>query len=110
MDGVRQGFVNQEEIEPIEQARYMLKHNDDYWICLIDETPVGYVGVINNDIRVATHPDFQGKGIGAFMITEVMKTNPFAHARVKLDNEASLKLFEKCGFKKKFYLLEKQYE
>ena len=86
MDGVRQGFVNQEEIEPIEQARYMLKHNDDYWVCLIDETPVGYVGVIDNDIRVATHPDFQGKGIGAFMITEVTKVNPFAHAKVKLDD------------------------
>ena len=110
MDGVRQGFVNQQEIKPVEQARYMLKHNDDYWICLVDEKPAGYVGVIDDDIRVATHPDFQGKGVGAFMIDEVMKTNPFAHARVKLDNYASLKLFEKCGFKKKFYLLEKQYE
>ena len=110
MDGVRQGFVNQQEIKPVEQARYMLKHNDDYWICLVDEKPVGYVGIIDDDIRVATHPDFQGKGVGAFMIDEVMKTNPFAHARVKLDNDASLKLFEKCGFKKKFYLLEKQYE
>ena len=25
MDGVRQGFVNQQEIKPVEQARYMLK-------------------------------------------------------------------------------------
>ena len=110
MDGVRQGFVNQQEIKPVEQARYMLKHNNNYWICLVDEKPAGYVGVINNDIRVATHPDFQGKEVGAFMIDEVMKINPFAHARVKIDNKASLKLFEKCGFKKKFYLLEKQYE
>ena len=39
--------------------------------------------------------------------TEITKINPFAHAKVKLDNEASLRLFEKCGFKKKFYLLEK---
>ena len=110
MDGVRQGFVSQQEIDPIEQARYMLKHNNDYWICLVDEIPAGYVGVIDNDIRVATHPDFQGKGVGAFMIDEIMKINPFAHARVKIDNEASLRLFEKCGFKKKFYLLERQYE
>jgi len=41
------------------------------------------------------------------MIDEIMKINPFAYAKVKLDNEASIKLFERCGFKKKYYLLEK---
>jgi L-amino acid N-acyltransferase YncA len=29
-----------------------------------------------------------------------------AFAKVKVDNEASLKLFESCGFKKKFYILK----
>jgi len=107
MDGVRQGFVQQNEIDSIEQARYMLKYNSNFWICLDNETPVGYVGIIDNDIRVATHPDFQGQGIGTFMIVEVMKINPLAYAKVKLENEASIKLFERCGFKKKYYLLEK---
>jgi len=107
MDGVRQGFVQQSEIDPVDQARYMLKYNDNFWICLDNRTPVGYVGVIDNDIRVATHPDAQGKGVGSFMIDEIMKLNPFAQAKVKLENEASLRLFEKCGFKKKYYLLEK---
>ena len=107
MDGVRQGFVQQNEIDSIEQARYMLKYNSNFWICLDNKTPAGYVGIIDNDIRVATHPDFQGQGIGTFMIDEIMKINPFAYAKVKLDNEASIKLFERCGFKKKYYLLEK---
>ena len=107
MDGVRQGFVQQKEIDPVEQARYMLKHNNNFWICLDNKAPAGYIGIIDNDIRVATHPDFQGQGIGTFMINEIMKINPFAHAKVKLENEASLRLFEKCGFKKKYYLLEK---
>jgi len=110
LDGVREHFVKQEKISPIEQATYMLKHNNDYWICLIDEKPAGYIGVIEEDIRVATHPDFQGQGVGSFMINEVMKITPNAMAKVKLDNAASLRLFEKCGFKKKYYLLERDHE
>jgi RimJ/RimL family protein N-acetyltransferase len=107
MDGIRQGFIKQEHINSIEQARYMLKYNNNFWVCLDDNTPVGYVGVIDNDIRVATHPSTQGKGVGSFMIEQVMKIEPSAFAKVKIDNEASIKLFERCGFKKKYYLLEK---
>jgi len=108
MDNVRQGFIQQEEIDEISHATYMLQYNNNFWICLDNQKPVGYVGVIDNDIRVATHPDAQGKGAGSFMINEVMKLNPLAYAKVKLENEASIKLFERCGFKKKYYLMEKE--
>ena len=107
MQGVKEGFIQQENIDEIEHAEYMLKYNNNYWICLVDKVPAGYVGVIDNDIRVATHPDFQGKGVGSFMINRIMEVSPSAYAKVKLDNEASLRLFEKCGFKKKYYLLER---
>lgn len=69
---------------------------------------MGYIGVIDYDIRVATHPDFQGMGVASFMLNEVMKIHPKAVAKVKIENEASLRLFEKCGFKKRYYLLEKE--
>ena len=108
MDGVRQQFVKQDLISPVAQATYMLQYNNNYWICLIDEKPAGYIGVIEDDIRVATHPNYQGRGVGSFMINEVMKIVPTAHAKVKLDNAASIRLFEKCGFKKKYYLLERE--
>jgi ribosomal protein S18 acetylase RimI-like enzyme len=107
MDDIKEGFIQQEEITAIQHAEFMLKYNNNFYICLADEAPAGYVGVINDDIRVATHPDFQGKGIGSFMITQIMEIYPQALAKVKLDNEASIRLFEKCGFKKKYYLLEK---
>jgi len=107
MEGVRQGFISQEEISSVQQAKYMLQYNGNFWICMSDDEVAGYVGVIDDDIRVATHPDFQGKGIASFMINEIMKIHPLAMAKVKLDNEGSLRLFEKCGFKKKYYLLER---
>ena len=37
-----------------------------------------------------------------------MEIHPEAHAKVKIENTASLKLFEACGFKRKFYILEKE--
>lgn len=107
MEGIKEGFIQQKEISSIEQAEYMLKHNNDYWVCLVDKQAAGYVGVIDEDIRVATHPDFQGQGVGSFMINQIMKVYPSAHAKVKLKNEASLRLFERCGFKKKYYWLER---
>jgi GNAT superfamily N-acetyltransferase len=108
MEGVKEGFIQQEEIGDIEHAEYMLQYNHNYWVCLVDGAPAGYVGVINDDIRVATHPNFQGQGVGSFMINQIMKVCPAAHAKVKLDNAPSIKLFEKCGFKKKYYLLERE--
>lgn len=42
------------------------------------------------------------------MINELIKFHPDAFEKVKLDNEASIRLFESCGFKKKYYLLEKE--
>ena len=107
MEGVREGFIQQEAIDEVQHATYMLKYNNNFWICLDNSQPMGYVGVIEDDIRVATHPSAQGQGVGAFMINEIMKKHPTAIAKVKLGNEASVHLFEKCGFKKKYYLLEK---
>jgi GNAT superfamily N-acetyltransferase len=107
MEGVREGFIQQEEITEIEHAAYMLEYNNNFWLCLVEDVPAGFVGVIENDIRVATHPDFQGMGIGSFMINQAMDVHPQAIAKVKIQNDHSLKLFERCGFKKKYYVLER---
>ena len=110
MDGVRQGFIQQEYINSDNHKIYMKKYGHLYYICTVEGTPAGYVGVIDNDIRVATHPDFQGQGVGTFMIENLMKIEPQAYAKVKVGNEASLRLFEKCGFTKQYYILEKNNE
>ena len=104
---VIRGFVQQGDISPEQQEIYMKKYGHMYYICIVDDQPVGFIGVIDRDIRVATHPDFQKRGVGKFMINELMKLHPDSLAKVKVDNQASLRLFESCGFTKKFYLLEK---
>jgi GNAT superfamily N-acetyltransferase len=101
---VADGFIINAYISQEDQFAYMVKYKEFYRICLIDDIPVGYVGVIDNDIRVCTHPDFQKRGVAKFMIREVIKIWPSALAKIKVDNIASVKLFESCGFKKNFFV------
>ena len=107
MEGVRGGFIQQNPISSETHEKYLKKYGDLYYICVENDAPMGYVGVIANDIRVATHPQYQKRGVGKFMINELMILHPNAFAKVKVENEASIRLFESCGFTKKYYLLEK---
>jgi len=108
MDGVKQGFIQQSHIKNQEHETFMQINNDFFYVCIDKGQFLGYTGVIDKDIRVATHPAHQKKGVASFMIREVMKENPRAFAKVKINNKASLRLFESCGFKKKYYILEKE--
>tara|TARA_R110002073_G_scaffold245838_1_gene408567 strand:+ start:555 stop:935 length:381 start_codon:yes stop_codon:yes gene_type:complete len=104
---VKSGFIKQEHISQENHVKYMENHGKNFYVCLIEDNPAGYVGVIDRDIRVATHPDYQGRGAGKFMISALMTLYPDSLAKVKIENEASLRLFETCGFTKKYYILEK---
>jgi RimJ/RimL family protein N-acetyltransferase len=97
-DRVASGFIETTPITKEQQANYMSSNSQHYRIALVDGKPAGYVGVLNDDIRVCTHPDFQGMGVGKFMINECMNIWPTAYAKVKHGNEASSKLFLSCGF------------
>ena len=92
------GFLNTNHIDPNQQREYMKEHSDSYRIALIDGEPAGYIGVVDGDIRVCTHPDYQGKGVGKFMINSAMELWPSAEAKVKIGNDASSNLFLACGF------------
>jgi RimJ/RimL family protein N-acetyltransferase len=100
------GFVEDVNITTEQQKEYMKKHKDNYYVCLYNNDPVGFVGSIDGDIRVAVNPSYFGKGIGQFMIQELMKIFPESYAKIKVDNKTSKKLFEKCGFKEKYIIME----
>lgn len=100
------GFVQSSNITQKQQKEYMSKYNKNYMICLWNDIPVGFIGEINGDIRVCTDNSYKQKGIGKFMVLEFVKKHPDVFAKIKIDNISSLKLFESCGFKKKYYILE----
>ena len=54
----------------------MSEYNDMYYVCLYKGFPVGYIGDMDNDIRLATSLDFQRRGVGRFMLKEFMKMRP----------------------------------
>jgi len=105
---VSSGFIESANISKEMQKKYMSKYSKCFKIALLDNKPAGFIGVIENDIRVCTAPQYQGKGVGKFMVNECMKIWPTAFAKIKTNNKASLKLFESCGFTKKFYILTKE--
>lgn len=107
-DDVQTGFLENVKITKEQQEAYMAKYNDNYWICLLDGEPAGYIGEIDDDIRVAVDPKFQKRGVGKFLVNNLMKIKPTSYARVKIDNLASLALFRSCGFKDKLIVLEKE--
>jgi RimJ/RimL family protein N-acetyltransferase len=104
---VAHGFIEKADITIEQQINYMSKHWHEYFICLIDGQPVGFVGSVDGDIRVCTSPEFQKRGIAKFMISYIIDKFPNSFAKVKIDNEASIKSFESCGFTKQFYVLKK---
>jgi ribosomal protein S18 acetylase RimI-like enzyme len=102
------GFIIQTNITKEDQIKYMEKYEKFYYIAINEsEIPVGFIGVVDNDIRVAVHPDFKNQGVGKFMVNEIINNYPNSIAKIKIDNTASIKLFESCGFKTKFLIMSK---
>lgn len=91
------GFLTEDYISPSDQRKYMDKNADKYFIAMLDGSAAGYIGVLDDDIRVCTHPDFQGKGVGTFMLEEIRDKFPNAVGRIKRSNIPSQKAFNKAG-------------
>jgi len=93
-------FRNQNDITPEEQQRYMELYHKDYYVCLLNkdmEPPIGFIGIMGNDIRYAVIPSMRGLGIGKFMLKEIKKMYPNAIAKVKQNNIASISALKSVG-------------
>jgi ribosomal protein S18 acetylase RimI-like enzyme len=106
MPEIKSNFVIKTYITKDAQKEYMDKHKDNYFVCVSGVTELGYIGVIENDIRIAVLPNFHSQGIGTFMINEIKQLYPNAQAKIAINNEKSIKLFKKNNFKLKYYLFE----
>ena len=94
---VMHGFLTEKYISSEDQKEYMGKYSDNYFVALYDGSAAGYIGVLDDDIRVCTHPDFQGRGVGTFMLKEIGNRFPRAYGRIKRSNISSQKAFNKAG-------------
>lgn len=102
-----EGFINQQKISDENHFAYMEKYNKNYRVCLMQNVFVGFIGIVDDDIRLAVKKEYKQLGIGKFMINEFNKIFEIKTAKIKIDNIASQKLFESCGFKKKLYIYQK---
>lgn len=93
------GFIDKTYITESMQNKYMQNHSQDYYICLEGDTAVGFIGVVDNDLRLAVDYKNQRKGIASFMVQELLKIIPNFEVRVLPDNVASIKMFKRNGFK-----------
>ena len=105
---VLDGFINKNHITKNQQAEYMKKNSKYFRIGLINGEPAGYFGVIDKDIRICTHPDFQKNGLGKFMLDELQKIWPDSFAKIKIENNASIKLFESAGYEPVFLIMKQK--
>lgn len=100
----REGFVSQETITEETHYAFMEKHRENYYVygwpmhCGCIDEVVGFVGVVNDDIRFAVRKEWQGKGIGKILLTFIKEKYPNAVGKVKINNAASAKAFTKAGF------------
>ncbi len=106
-EDVSHGFIQKSNITEDQQKKYMSIHGHNYYIIKSDENIVGFIGDVENDIRICVHPDYQNNGYGTQAIIEFNKLYPNSYAKIKSDNDQSKKAFEKAGYKIKYYLLEK---
>ena len=106
------GFVEQVIITTDQQNQYMLKHKDNYKVCLFDNRPAGFIGVVDNDIRFAVAQQYKNKGVGKWMLQQFpVPKNTIG--KVKKDNLYSRQLFLSCNWteiasnNKDFYMFKK---
>lgn len=108
-DLARRNSMSPHIVKPEEHQEYMKKYQDRYYICLLDGIPVGYIGTNAQDyVSIAVISEVRGKGLGKFMLLYFHKQMKDRKLRaiVDISNEASLRLFESCGFVKKYYIFE----
>ena len=103
---IKKGFIKQEDISKENHLSYMAKYNKHYYICLYDQDPIGYIGIVKNDLRLAVSNKYQNQGVATFMLNEITKLKNDFDVLIKVDNIKSINFFTKHSFVKKDRLIK----
>ena len=97
---IKKDFIEQiDEITIEDQVNYMAEHAKDYFIAYYYGLPVGFGGVIEDDIRYAVIPYYHGKGFGTQILKRIKNRNPNATGKIKKSNLGSMKAFMNAEIK-----------
>ena len=110
-------YEQKHAISKDEHYEYMKKQtanpNFHQWVAVNDSLPIGYIRILDHDINIMVDKKFQNKGVGTIMLKLVEeKAKKLGlkklEARVLIENQNSLKLFQKNDFQIKTNQLEKK--
>jgi len=96
------GFFSKEYVNKETHWNFMEKYHEWYNVGLVGGGPVGWVGVVKNDLRVCTHPDWHGMGIAKQMLKKFIENiQDKQKLTVVIDevNVPSQRAFMAVGFK-----------
>jgi dTDP-4-amino-4,6-dideoxygalactose transaminase len=94
----RSCFGNTEEIDFVTHKQFMGKHAVTYRVALKSCRVVGFIGHVQNDLRLAVDESLQGHGVAQFLWSVFVKEFPDVTVQVKRDNERSLRFFKSLGW------------
>lgn len=100
-------YINNAGIIMQGPTHYMNGHLKDYFICLDKKVPVGFIWVVQNDIKQAVDHEFRNRCIATFMMNEISILYPEAHAKIQTPTVASTALFESAAHERDFYIYRK---
>lgn len=91
-------FGNSDEVEVEEHYKFMSNHAGTYRVVLQGDEFMGFIGHVNNDVRLATNS--KGKGVAKYMWDRFIEEFASIDLEVKVlkDNGRSLSFFRKQGY------------
>lgn len=105
---IRQMFFDNKPISKQTNQAYWekrIKEDKPSYIIMKMGTPIGFVKLDycdmekSNYVGIIIHPYFQGRGYGKETLDELKKHHSNLKAKIKSNNEKSIKLFTKSGYK-----------
>ena len=98
---ISQFFCEEYQFNSELQTKYMEVNSKYFHVVLVNEEFAGYIGLIGpnrNEITYCVDPKYQNKGLGTYMVTQIMQLSPKIWAKVKHNNPSSIYIFQKLGF------------
>ena len=95
----KKSYFTEKDIDFNSHCLFWSKYYTYYTIALINGQEVGFYGFVENDFRFAVVPEKRGEGIGIQLIKNAISRHNLRQAKIINSNYASIKCFEKAGFR-----------